>query len=103
MLTETKDWCHFSVRLQRSGLHQSAKKGTLGYEDEKFSYLLVAKSGLVTPVVESRIIRKPIKRQGHIVIDVCTGGQLKREIIGKADPSYKKVAKLEWGDEYPAN
>lgn len=30
-LINTDDWCHFSARLQRSSLHQAAKKATLSY------------------------------------------------------------------------
>ncbi len=42
---EGKDWCHFSVRIPRGKYHRRAKDGTLPYEDEKSSYLVVSPHG----------------------------------------------------------
>ena len=38
-----EDWCSFYVRVSRSGIHKQAKSGELGYEDEKFSYIVFSK------------------------------------------------------------
>ncbi len=96
-LKRTKDWCHFSVRLNRTKVHQKIKQATLAYEDEKYSYLLFSKE----PVehLSKRIIKKPIQRAGHVIMDLCTLEGIKREIISRKDKaSYKKALKTDWGE-----
>ena len=36
------NWCHFAVRLARTSLHRDVKGARLGYEDEKYSFLVVS-------------------------------------------------------------
>lgn len=91
------DWCHFAARVERSSFHRKLKGGTLGHEDEKFSYIAVAKSSCTLPT--ARILRHPQKRSGHICFTLCTQEGLKQEIISKRTPeAYKEARKLEWGD-----
>jgi len=92
------DWCHFSVRLPRSSLHRQLKEGTLGYEDEKFSYVAVANSPISLP--EARILRHPQKRKGHIHFTLCTRDNgISQATLSKRTPELYKTAKdLEWGD-----
>ncbi|MFS8564287.1 MAG: small ribosomal subunit Rsm22 family protein [Rhabdochlamydiaceae bacterium] len=59
------DWCHFSTRLTRNYLHKIAKEAALGFEDEKFSYIIVSKEK-ISPS-GNRILRPPQKRKGHVV------------------------------------
>jgi ribosomal protein RSM22 (predicted rRNA methylase) len=87
------DWCNFSVRLTRPVFHRNIKETSLPYEDEKFSYLIAVKESCL--VSGSRIIRKPLKRTGHITLDLCTPqGQIERQIISKRHKDiYKKAVK----------
>lgn len=92
------DWCHFSERIERSSLHRRLKEGSLGYEDEKFSYVIASKTPCILP--QSRVLRHPLKRSGHVVLTLCTKDcGLKQETISKRNgEDYKIARKLEWGD-----
>ena len=97
---EGKDWCHFSVRLPRGKVHKRAKKAELAYEDEKYTYLIV--SPQASPPVGNRIIRPPLHRSGHVVLDLCTQeGVLKREVVSKKDkPLYTRARQAVWGEKW---
>ena len=48
---------------------------------------------------QARVIRRPDRRQGHVVLDLCTDGRLERRIVSKSDgPDYRAARKLAWGD-----
>ena len=64
------DWCHFSVRLDRSRLHRQAKMGSLSYEDEKFSYVIVGKTKPTHSL--SLVVHSPMHRSGHSLLPLCT-------------------------------
>jgi ribosomal protein RSM22 (predicted rRNA methylase) len=94
----TPEWCHFGVRLQRSTEHRLAKEGVLGFEDEKFSYVILSKQPLETSF--SRLLKDPIRRKGHTLITLCTKNGIEQKTITKKDKEfYKKVNKLKWGDK----
>jgi ribosomal protein RSM22 (predicted rRNA methylase) len=63
------DWCHFAARVERSSMHRRIKDAELGYEDEKFSYVAVAREPVDLPA--SRIIRRPQQRPGLIELETC--------------------------------
>ncbi len=95
------DWCHFSVRLERTSLHQYIKQASLNYEDEKFCYVIAMKNKDLQPA-PARLIKKPRKRPGHILFDLCTPNGLQQETLSKKDKTIYKVAqKLTWGDDFP--
>jgi ribosomal protein RSM22 (predicted rRNA methylase) len=92
------DWCHFSQRVERTSQHRQLKGGALGYEDEKFSYLVVAKS--TAPSAVARIVRHPGKHSGHVKLALCTAeGKIEnRTITRSSKEAYKRARKAEWGD-----
>lgn len=93
------DWCHFAVRVERTTLHRRAKTGTLGYEDEKYSYVAASKSPAETKA--ARIIRRPQHRAGHLHLDLCTESGLRRVTLSKKDKeAYKRARKAAWGDRW---
>lgn len=95
------DWCHFAARIERTRLHRQLKEGTLGYEDEKFSYIVYAHPNKVqsTPSIEGRIVRPPQKGSGFVRLPLCAAsGFLKEEVITRSDRErYRKARDAEWG------
>ena len=92
------DWCHFSVRLPRSRAHVQMKGASLGYEDEKFSYLVVARPGLGV-AAEARLIRPPHVSKHTATLPLCTTDGLRTDSISSRDPArFKAARKLDWGD-----
>lgn len=93
------DWCHFSARVERSALHRRIKGGSLGHEDEKFSYLVAAKDP-ASPA-GARVVRQPQKRGGHTNLSLCTANGLEKNILSRRDKAvWKRAAKLAWGDAW---
>lgn len=93
------DWCHFAVRLERTQLHRQAKMGTLGYEDEKFSYVILTKEQ--PQALPSRIIATPKRRSGHVILPLCTPSGLKEQTVARSQKElYKQARKADWGDSF---
>jgi ribosomal protein RSM22 (predicted rRNA methylase) len=93
----SNDWCHFSQRVNRSALHRHLKEGHLGYEDEKFSYIIASKESTSLP--QSRVIRHPTRRPGNTQLQLCTQEGLQSLTITRSDKSnWKRVRKTNWGD-----
>jgi ribosomal protein RSM22 (predicted rRNA methylase) len=92
------DWCHFSQRVERTQQHRQLKGGELGYEDEKFSYVVAAK--IAMPPGGSRIVRHPGKHSGHVQLALCTPQDRieNRTITRSSKEAYKRARKAEWGD-----
>lgn len=90
------DWCHFAARVERSSLHRRVKGGELGYEDEKFSYLALARQSVELPA--GRILRHPQQRPGLIEIETCTAAGLHSERITRRDRDrFRAARKAAWG------
>jgi ribosomal protein RSM22 (predicted rRNA methylase) len=91
------DWCHFAQRITRTQLHRSVKQADLSYEDEKFSYIAVSRTPGTS--IESRVIRHPQIRPGHIHLELCTPAGLKNAVVTRKDKAmFRQARDLHWGD-----
>ena len=96
----TTSWCHFSVRLPRSRTHRLAKDAERGFEDEKFSYVVLCREP--HPRASARVLRRPDPRPGHVVLDLCTpSGLEQRTVSKKSGAAYRVARKTAWGDALP--
>ncbi len=99
MPTDDTDWCHFSARFDRTQLHRRLKGGSLGYEDEKFSYIAASKYP-VTPE-SARVIRHPLRQPGFTQLQLCTPEGFQTVSIIKRDKdTWKRARKTDWGDGF---
>lgn len=95
------DWCHFAARLPRSARHRQVKSGTLGWEDEKFSYVVAVRGeGNRAP---GRVVRHPHQRKGLVELTVCAARPgIERVIVSKRrGADYKAARDTGWGDRWP--
>ncbi len=93
------DWCHFSARLPRTPSHRRLKAATLGFEDEKFAYVVAGRFAASRP--EARIIRHPKKHKGWVALDLCTaadGLAAGVAVSKKQGARYRAAREAEWGD-----
>lgn len=91
------DWCSFYTRVARSKMQKQAKRGELGYEDEKFSYIAFSK----TPINQngSVILRHPQINSGYVKVKLCTQNGIQEKTYAKKDKElYKRVKKMDAGD-----
>ena len=96
------DWCHFSVRLERSRAHRQLKQAALGYEDEKFSYLIALREAPDAPR-EARVLAPPEESKFDIAIKTCRldGGAAVDRVQKRDREAFRAVRKLRWGDRWP--
>lgn len=117
-------WCHFAQRVVHTPLQLAAKPdASVNFDTEKFSYLVVMKQPLAPNKLPnyigdkydeddplwkkwSRMVREPLKKSGHVILDACTPtGQLQRAIIARSHGRvvYKEARKTSWGDGFLIN
>jgi ribosomal protein RSM22 (predicted rRNA methylase) len=92
------DWCHFAQRLERTAEHRQLKGGALGYEDEKFSYVIAMRRSAT--LEGARIVRHPRRHSGHIQLELCTpAGKLESRTVPRSSKeAFRAARKAEWGD-----
>ncbi len=94
------DWCHFAVRVERTGLHRRVKGGDLGHEDEKFCYFVASHEPLTT--ARSRVVRHPQQHGGHVQLTLCTSAGIQQRAVTRSNKTlYRAARKASWGDAWP--
>jgi ribosomal protein RSM22 (predicted rRNA methylase) len=94
------DWCHFSVRLDRTRAHRQLKQAALGYEDEKFSYLIALRHPVPEAGKAPRILASPAESKFDLTLKTCEpDGSLAYRHVQKRDKDvFRSVRRLRWGD-----
>lgn len=93
------DWCHFSARLERTGEHRRMKQASLGYEDEKFSYVVATRED--EQPAEARVVRHPMRYSGYTQLMLCGHEGLERVTVTRSQKElYRRAKKTEWGDAW---
>jgi ribosomal protein RSM22 (predicted rRNA methylase) len=93
------DWCHFAARVERSAIHRKLKGAELNYEDEKFSYVALARGAV--ELAPARVIRRPDQKPGLITLELCAAAGLRTVRALKRDrEAFRAARKTAWGDEW---
>ncbi|MFY9728588.1 MAG: small ribosomal subunit Rsm22 family protein [Bryobacteraceae bacterium] len=89
-------WCHFAARVERSSLHRRIKNAGLGYEDEKYSYVALARDP--AGPAPSRIVGRPRHHPGLIELETCTPAGLTTVRVSKRERDRFRAARhAQWG------
>jgi ribosomal protein RSM22 (predicted rRNA methylase) len=96
------DWCHFARRLARSRSHQRTKGAALAYEDEKFSYVALAREPLTRGPGQrgdARVLAHPRVSKAGIAAKLCTVDGIITETTSRRDRArHKARTRWRWGD-----
>jgi ribosomal protein RSM22 (predicted rRNA methylase) len=91
------DWCHFAQRLPRSRSHRQVKGASLAFEDEKFSYVALARTR--RPATGARVLARPHAGKGDVSAKLCTTQGIVTATAGRRDRErYAAHKRWRWGD-----
>jgi ribosomal protein RSM22 (predicted rRNA methylase) len=96
-----EDWCHFSVRFERSPELRRLKRAEHGYEDEKFSYVVGTRLPIGRP--PARVIRHPQYRGKMVTLELCRadGTAVESVVTRSQGDAYRRARTVRWGDPWP--
>ncbi|MFT3671782.1 small ribosomal subunit Rsm22 family protein [Aestuariivirga sp.] len=93
------DWCHFKERVQRSRAHMHAKGASVPFEDEAYSYLVVARDGEAAG--GARVLAPPVVNKTGVALRLCAETGLSDVTVPARDKArYKQAKKVSWGDRW---
>lgn len=93
------DWCHFSRRVSRSQIHLLVKGAEAPWEDEKYSYVAVARTPGASPLA-SRVLAPPRHASGRVYLKLCRpDGRAEEALVTKREGErFKRARRVDWGD-----
>lgn len=96
------DWCHFAQRLARSRAHKQIKGAELPFEDEKFSYVVLAREAVAQR--PARILSPPLVSKADMRLKLCQpdGNAGIASVPRRDKAAYARVRRLGWGDTMPS-
>jgi ribosomal protein RSM22 (predicted rRNA methylase) len=91
------DWCHFSQRLNRSRAHRQVKGAELSFEDEKFSYVALARER--PPRIGARVLAHPRVGKAEVSAKLCAPEGIVATTAARREPErYKAQKAWRWGE-----
>jgi ribosomal protein RSM22 (predicted rRNA methylase) len=91
------DWCHFAQRLNRSRDHRQVKGASLSFEDEKFSYVVLARDPPRRG--DARVLAHPRSLKSSVSAKLCTPEGIVTETADRRDrEQYRLLKRWRWGD-----
>lgn len=94
------DWCHLAVRLARSRDHRIVKGADAPFEDEKYSYVAMARPGIAIDGIAARVLAPPRQSKAAITAKICAAdGTIATRTIARRDgETFRRWRRLRWGD-----
>jgi ribosomal protein RSM22 (predicted rRNA methylase) len=102
-MAATGDWCHFAARVERTAAHRRLKEATLGYEDEKFSYVAFTRPALEDESQNppARIVRHPRIFSGYAQLTLCREGKIAPVTVTRSHKDdWRRLKRMGWGDRW---
>jgi ribosomal protein RSM22 (predicted rRNA methylase) len=94
------DWCHFAQRLPRSRDHRLVKGAALAFEDEKFSYVALARDR--HPAAGARVLAHPRVGKAAVAAKLCTTEGIVTATAGRREAQrYRAQKRWRWGERVP--
>lgn len=93
------DWCHFTQRLARSRDHKQVKGVDAPFEDEKFSYVALARAP-PTHRLAARVLAQPVTTKVEVTAKLCAAdGRVVASKAPRRDKAgYAQAKRWRWGD-----
>lgn len=93
------DWCHFSQRLPRSRDHMRAKRASVPYEDERYSWLAVGRARACAFEGRARVLAPPRDLKPGLYFKLCTPAGVENRLVPRRDKErLATIRKAQWGD-----